>query len=147
MYAAIPDVQIGTYPDLWRKGRYRVDLSVELPFDPDAVDAALWQMDYHMVDAGQGGQSYSHNRDGSRTAELDETGELAEYVKLVLRNGDLDEAGINAAEDYLNALYDRICESCRSRCKEYDYESPIAPIYPDREQEAVLTWGQAGEGI
>jgi hypothetical protein len=108
----IPYVQVETYPDLWRKGRYRVDLTAELYLEIDSVDAALEQLDYHIIDSDQQGQSYIHNQDRSRTAELDEAGEEPAYVKLVLRNADLDEEGINAAEDYLNTLFDRIYQMC-----------------------------------
>ena len=118
----IPYVQVETYPDLWRKGRYRVDLTAELYLDIDSIDAALEQLDYHIIDADQRGQSYIHNQDRSRTAELDEADEEPAYVKLVLRNADLDEAGINAAEDYLNTLFDRIYQICRCRYDEEDYD-------------------------
>ena len=122
MYTANPNLEIGTYPDLWRKDRYRVDLTAQLYFDIDSIDAALQQLDYHIIDADQRGQSYIHNQDRSRTAELDEADEEPAYVKLVLRNADLDEAGINAAEDYLNTLFDRIYQICRCRYDEEDYD-------------------------
>jgi len=147
MYATTPGVQIGIYPDLWRKGRYRVDLSVELPFDPDDVDAALQQQGYHMVDTGQWGQSYSHNQDRTRTAELDEIEEQAAYVRLVLRNADLDEAGINVAENYLNSVYGGIYQVCQSRCDEYDYDPLVLSICPEVEQEAILALGHYKKGI
>lgn len=147
MYAATPDGQIGTYPDLWRKDRYRVDLCVELPFDTDDVDAALQQLGYYIVDAGQWGQSYSHNQDRSRTVELDEVGEQVAYVRLVLRDGNLDEAGINAAEDYLNSLYERIYQICSNRGDEYDYEPLASLTCPEGEQEAVLALDHYKKGI
>lgn len=126
MYAAVSDVEIGIYPDLWRKGRYRIELSAELPFDPGDIDTALQRLGYHITDADQWGQSYSHNQDRSRTAELDEVEEQTAYVRLVLRCGDLDEAGINTTEDYLSSLYSRIYQICR-RMDEYDYESGYWP--------------------
>jgi hypothetical protein len=47
----IPYVQVETYPDLWRKGRYRLDLTAELYLEIDGVNAALKQLDYHIIDA------------------------------------------------------------------------------------------------
>lgn len=120
MYATASDIEINTYPDLWRKGRYRVELTAELPFDPSDIDSALRRLGYHIVDADQWGQSYSHNQDPRRTAELEEVKEQADYAKLVLRCGDLDEIAINTAEDYLSALYDRICQIRRGRMDVYD---------------------------
>jgi len=141
MYGLISDdqdVQIGTYPDLWRKGHYRVDLYAELPFDADSVDAALQQLGYHITDTGQCGQSYSHNKYRSHTAELDEAPEQAGYVGLVLRSNGLNEADTEAAENDLSSVYERIRQICDSCCKEYDYESLIRSSFPDGVQEPAF---------
>lgn len=135
MYATASDIEISTYPDLWRKGRYRVELSADLPFDPYTVEAALQHLGYHIVDADQWGQSYCHNQDRNRTAELDELEDFASYVRLVLWNGNLNEADINAAEDYLSSLYDRICQVCGDHCDGYDYGPFADLLYPDEVQE------------
>ncbi len=134
----VQDVQIGTYPELWLKGRYRVDLYVELPFDADDVDAAMQQLGYHITDAGQWGQSYSHNKHRSHTAELDEAPEQAGYVRLVLRSNGLDEADTEAAENDLSSVYERIRQICDSCCNEYDYESLIRSTLPDGVQEPAF---------
>ena len=110
-----PYVHIETYPDLWRKGRYRVDLTVELDLEIDGLNTALEQLDYHIIDADQWGQSYVHNNDPSHTAELDEVEDQDFYVKLVLRNGNLDETEIAEAESYLNNLFDKIYQLYRER--------------------------------
>jgi hypothetical protein len=139
MYAATPEVQIGAYPDLWRKGRYRVDLVAELYFDPDYLDAALKQLDYHVVDADQRGQSYRHNQDDNRTAELDESEEEGAYVRLVLRDGDLDEADIDAARDYLSSLYERMYQISQEWCDAYDYRPPCCSMCSEAESKVLFT--------
>lgn len=133
MYATASDVQTGTYPDLWQKGRYRVELSAELPFDPDNIDTALQQLGYHAIDADQWGQSYSHKHNRNLTAEVDEVEGPTAYVRLVLRNGDLDEADIGHSENQLGSFYDRIYQICRSLCDEYDYEPLHCSMCPDGE--------------
>jgi len=122
MYSAVSDVQTGTYPDLWRKGRYRVELNAELPFYMEDVDAALQQSGYEAVDADQWGHSYHHKADPQRTAEIDESEARGGYVKIMLRDGGLEGDGIKQAEDQLDLLYDRINQICQSR-SEYLYES------------------------
>ena len=56
----IPDVQVGVYADLWRKGRYRVELNAKLDYDPSDIDAALEELGYESIDADQWGQTYRH---------------------------------------------------------------------------------------
>ncbi len=41
MYATDSDIQIGVYPDLWQKGRYRAELAAQLACDFADVDTAL----------------------------------------------------------------------------------------------------------
>jgi len=125
MYTDAPDVQIGTYSDLWRKGRYRVELTAELSYDPVDVDAALQQLGYDIADADQWGRTYRHSQDHNRTVELDELEDQAEYIKLVLRNGDLDELDIDRAEDELGSLYARLYQMCQSQYEDDAYD----PLY------------------
>jgi len=125
MYTDAPDVQIGTYSDLWRQGRYRVELTAELPCDPDDVDAALQQLGYDIADGDQWGRTYRHSQDHNRTVELDELEDQAEYIKLVLRNGDLDEVDIDWAEDELGSLYARLYQMCQSQYEDDAYD----PLY------------------
>jgi len=125
MYTAAPDVQIGTYSDLWRKERYRVELTAELPYDTVDVDAALQQLGYDIADADQWGRTYRHNQDHNRTVELDELEGQAEYIKLVLCNSDLDEVDIDKSEDELGSLYARLYQMCQSQYEDDGYN----PLY------------------
>lgn len=125
MYTDAPDVQIGTYSDLWRKERYRVELTEELLCDPVDVDAALQQLGYDIADADQWGRTYRHSQDHNRTVELDELEDQAEYIKLVLREGDLDELDIDRAEDQLGSLYARLYQMCQGRYDDNGYD----PLY------------------
>jgi len=127
MQAAVSDVQTGTYPDLWRKGHYRVELNAELPFYMEDVDVALQQAGYEAVDADQWGRSYRHKADPQQTAEVDESEDGGGYVKIMLRDGGLEDDGIKQAEDQLDLLYDRIHQICQSR-SEYLFEP--ADIWP-----------------
>ncbi len=131
MYTAALDVNIGTYPDLWRKDRYRVDLNVELHFDPDNIDAALKQLGYHIIDTGQWGQSYNHKHYHNLSAELNEVEDTQAYVRLLLRNSDLDEGSIGGAEDYLSGLFDRIFQICLRQGEGYNYEPLRNWNYPE----------------
>lgn len=115
MYTAAPDIQVGTYPDLWQKGRYRVELTAQMPCDVEVVDAALQQLGYQVMDTDQWGRTYRHDQQPCRTAELDELEHAGEYVKLILRNADLDELDIGRVEDQLGSLYDRIHQMCQDR--------------------------------
>jgi hypothetical protein len=127
-----PYVCIKTYPDLWRKGRYRVDLTAELDLEIDGINAALEQLDYHIIDADQWGQSYVHNRDPRRTAELDEVEDQDSYVKLVLRNGDLDEAEITEAKNYLSRIFDRIYQLSYERYQENNCSYALPFTYTEK---------------
>ena len=134
------EAQAGAYPDLWRKGRYRAELSALLPFGPDAMDVALGELDYHIVDAGQAGRSYRHSQNANLTADLDELAGLEPYVRLVLRKGDLDESAVDPAVAYLNALYERICEICGPNWDGYDYEPMDDDGVLDCESPVFLGW-------
>ena len=112
MYAEAPVAQVGTYPDLWRKGRYRVELKVELTGDYDGVDRALDQLGYEVVDVDQWGRSYRHREGPRRTAELDELEASADRVSLILHQGDLDEAEIPSAEGDLDLEYGKLRALC-----------------------------------
>ncbi len=125
MYAEGQDVEVGTYPDLWQKDRYRVELAAGLSCEPADLDKALERLGYEIVDADQWGRSYRHNQDPNKTIELDELEDPAALVRLILRYGDLDEADIGPAEDQLASLYDRICQMCNNRYDNDCYE----PLY------------------
>ena len=133
MYATASDVQIETYGDLWQKGRYRVELGAELPFDPDDVDNALEKLGYKVIDAGQWGRSYHHGRDQKRSAELDELEEPEISLRLTLRHGDLGEEDIDTAKDQLRELYDGINRMCQKRYGDYGFDSFCLSMYPDSE--------------
>lgn len=121
MYATTPDVQVGTYPDLWRKGRYRVELTAGLRNGHEDVDAALEQLGYEVSDCDQWGRSYRHREDPERTAELDELEHEASYVKLILREGDLDKEAADRGEEELFSMYERIYQLCLHPDIEEDY--------------------------
>lgn len=125
MYTAAPDAQIGTYSDLWQKDRYRVELAAQLYCEPNDIDKALEQLGYEIIDADQWGRTYRHSQDHNRTVELDELEDQAEYIKLVLRNGDLDEMDIDRAEDELGSLYTRLYQMCQSQYEDDAYD----PLY------------------
>ncbi len=129
----IPEVRIETYPDLWRKGRYRVDLTAELDLEIDGIDAALQQLDYHIIDADQWGQSYVHNQIPSCTAELGEVENPSPYLKVILRNGGLDETEITEAENYLTNVFDRIYQLYCERHEADEYGEAIYLTYSEKE--------------
>ena len=125
MYTDAPDVQIGTYSDLWQKDRYRVELAAQLYCEPNDIDKALEQLGYEIIDADQWGRTYRHSQDHNRTVELDELEGPGEYIRLVLRNGDLDEVDIDKAEDELGSLYARLYQMCQSQYEDDAYD----PLY------------------
>lgn len=125
MYTNAPDVQIGTYSDLWQKDRYRVELAAQLYCEPNDIDKALEQLGYEIIDADQWGRTYRHSQDHNRTVELDELEDPGEYIRLVLRNGDLDEVDIDRAEDELGSLYARLYQMCQSQYEDDAYD----PLY------------------
>ena len=122
MYTDAPDVQIGTYSDLWQKDRYRVELAAQLYCEPNDIDKALEQLGYEIIDADQWGRTYRHSQDHNRTVELDELEDPGEYIRLVLRNGDLDEVDIDRAEDELGSLYARLYQMCQSQYEDDAYD-------------------------
>jgi len=134
MYTDAPDVQIGTYSDLWRQGRYRVELTAELPCDPTDVDAPLQQLGYDIADADQWGRTYRHSQDHDRTVELDELEDPGEYIRLVLRNGDLNEVDIGKAEDELGSLYARLYQMCQGRYDDNAYDPLYRPVDLESDQ-------------
>jgi len=111
MYQAAGPIQIGTYGDHWRKGRYRAELSARLEADLERVDTVLTRLGYHIVDADQYGWSYLHHRRNHGVAELDELECEGGPVRLILSQGDLDETQTEAAEQELVALYAQIAET------------------------------------
>lgn len=128
MYAADPGVRIETYPDLWRKGRYRVELHGELPCGPDDVDAALRRAGYRLADADQWGYSYVHRRNAGHTAEVDEHGQP--YVAaLILRNAGLEQEAIDDERDALQGIYERIHRLCFGPDRGHDDRD--CPLYHD----------------
>lgn len=144
MYATDEDVQVGTYADLWQKGRYRVELAAELSYEPDDIDKALEQLGYEAVDADQWGRSYRHSQDHNKTIELDELDDPTAFLKLILRYGDLDEAGVGQAEYQLDSLYNQICQMCRNGYDDSDYDSLDLPICPEIDQYDDLGIEQSG---
>lgn len=134
MYAEGQDVKVGTYPDLWQKDRYRVELAAELFCEPADLDKALERFGYEIIDADQWGRSYRHNQDRAKTIELDELEDPTALVRLVLRYGDLDEADIGSAEDQLASLYDRIRQMCNNRYDNDCYEPMYCPLGLDTDQ-------------
>jgi len=144
MYATAPDIQIGTYPDLWKQGRYRIELAAQLPYETADMDGILQQLGYEAIDADQGGRSYRHSQDHNKAIELDELDDPTISLKLLLRYSDLDEAGVGQAEDQLDSLYNRICQMCRSRHDDSDYDSLDLPICPEIDQYDNLGIEQSG---
>jgi len=93
------------YPDLWRPGRYRVELRATLYCDPAEAESCLERLDYEAIDADQWGRSYRDRRDDRRTAELDESGDEYGTVRLVLRQADVDPAEADGALEILQRVY------------------------------------------
>jgi hypothetical protein len=122
MYETANAVQAGTYADLWRKGRYRVQLTAELGSYLEDVDAVLERLGYRMVDADQWGRSYHRRGSSHDTAELDEQECEFGPVRLVLSRGNLDETETADAETELTYLLGRIQEAAKT----YDGE-PLLP--------------------
>lgn len=102
-----------------------------MPCDVEIVDAALQQLGYQIMDTDQWGRTYRHSQQPGCTAELDELEHGGEYVKLILRNADLDELYIDQAEDQLGLLYDRIHQMCQGR-----YEGDYDAFYDSMDPEA-----------
>ena len=126
MYGAVASVELGTYDDLWRPGRYRVELKAGLPVSLHAVEADLEQLGYEPIDADQWGSSYRYVTDASRTAELDELDGPSPAVRLILRQSDLDEAGLSHAEGELDLEYSGIRSLCPSQSEEAAYAAWLA---------------------
>lgn len=129
MYVATPDVQIGTYLDLWQKDRYHVELAAQLYCEPNDIDKALEQLGYEIVDADQWGRSYHHNKGHNKIIELDELEDPTALVRLILRYSDLDEADTDQAENQLDSLYTQICQMCKNNydSKYNDYDCLYQP--------------------
>jgi len=108
------------------------------------MDSILQQLGYGAIDADQGGRSYRHSQDHNKTIELDELDDPTISLKLLLRYSDLDEAGVGQAEDQLDSLYNRICQMCRSRHDDSDYDSLDLPICPEIDQYDNLGIEQSG---
>lgn len=144
MYATAQDIQVGAYPDLWKQGRYRVELAAQLPYETADMDSILEQLGYEIVDADQWGRSYRHSQDHNKTIELDELDDPTAFPKLLLRYGDLDEAGVGQAEDQLDSLYNRICQMCRNSYDDDDYDSLDSPICSEIDQYDNLGREQSG---
>jgi len=117
----ILDTGAEIYPDLWQKGRYRVELNVELQYDLIDVDAALQKLGYDIIDADQWGQSYQDKNNSDITAELDETEADTASLRLTLRYGDLSEQDIESARGQVESAYERIEQICQRRYSQYDY--------------------------
>ena len=129
MYATASDVQVEIHTDLWQKGRYRVEMDTELPFDQDDVDCALEKLGYQVIDGGQWGRSYRHGKERNRTAELDDLEEPEYSLRLTLRCGDLAEADIDGAENQLRGLYNMIYRICEKRFDDYGWDPFCLSMY------------------
>jgi hypothetical protein len=123
MYGTFLDSGAEVYQDLWRKGRYRVELNVELKYDLSAVDTALQKLGYDIVDADQWGQSYRDRDNSDITAELDETEGDVASLRVRLRYGDLGEHDIEAARAQVESVYEKIGQICQERYSQCEYES------------------------
>ena len=119
----ILDTGAEVYPDLWQKGRYRVELNVELKYDLSAVDTALQKLGYDIVDADQWGQSYRDRDNSDITAELDETEGDVASLRVRLRYSDLGEQDIEAARAQVESVYEKIGQICQERYSQCEYES------------------------
>jgi len=105
MYTTASEVQVGSYADHWRAGRYRLELKAELDGDLHDMDTALEKLVYRIVDADQWGRSYRHRDDPGRTAEIDEQEYPARSLRVILQREDLDETDVERAEDELVSIY------------------------------------------
>jgi hypothetical protein len=122
MYEISLDTGAEVYPDLWQKGRYRVELSVELQYGLSDVDAALQKLGYNIIDADQWGQSYQDKNNSDITAELDETEADTISLRLIMRYGDLGEQDVESARAQVESVYERIGQICQGHYSQYDYE-------------------------
>jgi hypothetical protein len=122
MYGTSLDAGAEVYTDLWQKGRYRVELNVELKYDLSEVDAALQKLGYDIIDADQWGQSYQDKDNSDITAELDETEADITLLRLTLRYGDLGEQDVESARAQVESVYEKIGQICQRRYSQYDYE-------------------------
>ena len=86
-----------------------MEMTAELPYDPDDVDAALRKLGYEVVDLDQWGRSYRRRGDPRHTAELDEPEDAAAYVRLILRRGDLEPPEVPDAEHQVELTYAGLC--------------------------------------
>jgi len=132
MYQTYTDAEPGTYPDLWHKGRYRVELAAQLYGCGQDVDPVLYKQGYRLCDMDQWGRTYIHKGKGI-TAEVDELDE-AGYLRLLLQEGGLEPEDITEAEDHLTALYRKIKQSCCSSDKEADYR-PVSDLLQDKTED------------
>lgn len=142
MYAMAPDIQIESRPDLWRKGRYRMELTVELGSPFDEVDATLARLGYEAVDDDQRGRSYHHRTHPHRTAELDEVQYGRIGLRLILHRGDLGTEDVDDAAGELTAVYGKIRSACGS-CGQgdgYRLRDPASPevVYEQADFESWL---------
>jgi hypothetical protein len=129
MYATADAVQVGTCADLWRQGRYRVQLTAELTSYLEDIDAGLERLGYRMVDADQRGRSYQRGANSHDTGKLDETEYEFGPVRLVLSRGDLEATQTDAAEEEMIALYEGLSRTMRS------YDAEPLPAGSDRIQD------------
>lgn len=113
MYTSAEPIQVRIYPDRWRKGRYRVQLSSQIASDLEDVDTVLGQLGYSMVDADQYGRSYHHSKNSRCTADLDELECEGGPVLLTLSRCELDEPETAAAEQELIGQYERLSKILR----------------------------------
>jgi len=127
MYSSFTPVELGPHEDLYRQGRYRVELKAELAYSLYDVDTALEEMGYEVIDAGQWGRSYRHRQDHRRTVELDEPDEASDRLRLVLEQADLAETEIGHAEGELDLEYARLQSACSRRMAEADYDLLATP--------------------
>jgi len=113
MYAIMPEAEVGVYADHWQKGRYRVELTVELPLDPSDVETALEKIGYQEIDSDQWGQSYRHHQESQKTAELDDILYSETDIKLMLQYGGLEESELDQTKYNLQLEFEQIFDILR----------------------------------
>jgi len=103
---------VRTLADPGRRGRYSVELTAELPYGLDEVDAALERLGYEVADADQWGRSYRHRDSPNRTAEADEIPDGTGALRLRLREDDLGREAALSAEADAETLYGLLYSAC-----------------------------------
>lgn len=118
MYLAESDTCAEVREDLWRRGRYRVELATKLPCVRGDVGAVLKELGYDLVDVDQAGQSYRLRADARFTAELEASLDEAETITLLLRTEDLAPAEARQAKESLELIYEEFCSRSADKAQQ-----------------------------